>query len=170
MYKSTVHRVNNESTQERVSMPFFSDKLCILHPLMALRNACFICCHQYASHFYHRLTSIGLNFSCVEGVVLTCTLETNHPRYGPISCGDCKCSFAAGTRIVTDSTDSLAGCQMRFGRAQQDFQEKKKTQQELEKLAPSGKVVKACDELGQVRHHRSAQASVPYLGSSTAWR
>lgn len=36
------------------------------------------------------LMNIGLNFNCVEGVVPSCTSETNPPKYEPISCGDCK--------------------------------------------------------------------------------
>lgn len=36
----------------------------------------------------------GLNFNCVEGVVPSCTSETNPPKYEPISCGDwCQLRF-----------------------------------------------------------------------------
>ncbi|KAF8865729.1 Clavaminate synthase-like protein [Acephala macrosclerotiorum] len=36
----------------------------------------------------------GLNFNCVEGVVPSCTSETNPPKYEPISCGDwCQMRF-----------------------------------------------------------------------------
>ena len=68
-FKSTVHRVYSRAKVERVSMPFFFGKVC--------------------SEFRDfPLTSIGLNFNLVEGVVPTCTSETNPPMYEPISCGD----------------------------------------------------------------------------------
>ncbi|KAL7625139.1 hypothetical protein AAE478_004353 [Parahypoxylon ruwenzoriense] len=62
----------------------------------------------------------GLNFNCVEGVVPSCTSESNPPKYEPISCGD--------------------WCQMRFKIEREDFlksAEAKKT------LAPSAAVVAA---------------------------
>ncbi|KAI0166797.1 Clavaminate synthase-like protein [Hypoxylon sp. FL1284] len=83
-YKSNVHRVTNESTAERISMPFF----------------------------------FGLNFNCVEGVVPSCTSETNPPKYEPISCGD--------------------WCQMRFKMERDEFT---KEEQAKRLAAPSATVV-----------------------------
>lgn len=46
----------------------------------------------------HTEVSTGLNFNCVEGVVPSCTSETNPAKYEPISCGDCKQKWTHDTR------------------------------------------------------------------------
>ncbi|KAI5865570.1 Clavaminate synthase-like protein [Durotheca rogersii] len=86
IYVSNVHRVTNESTAERVSMPFF----------------------------------FGLNFNCVEGVVPSCTSESNPAKYEPISCGD--------------------WCQLRFGRQREEFLKREEAKKALE---PSATVIVA---------------------------
>ncbi|KAH8821464.1 putative iron/ascorbate oxidoreductase [Xylogone sp. PMI_703] len=48
----------------------------------------------------------GLNFNCVEGVVPSCTSETNPAKYEPISCGDwCQLRF----KLERDETQKKLG-------------------------------------------------------------
>jgi len=59
----------------------------------------------------------GLNFNCVEGVIPSCTSESNPAKYTPISCGD--------------------WCQLRFKLLEDEMKEKYKLQ------APSAVIVAA---------------------------
>jgi hypothetical protein len=52
----------------------------------------------------------GLNFNCVEGVIPTCTSDTNPPLYEPMSCGDCELI----SYNVFNFADPALGCQLRF--------------------------------------------------------
>ncbi|OTB07710.1 hypothetical protein M426DRAFT_19648 [Hypoxylon sp. CI-4A] len=84
-----------------------------------------LCNDMYKSNV-HRVTNesnaervsmpffFGLNFNCVEGVVPSCTSESNPARYAPISCGD--------------------WCQMRFKIERDEFF---KSEEAKKKLAPS---------------------------------
>jgi hypothetical protein len=77
----------------------------------------------------------GLNFNCVEGVIPTCTSETNPPLYEPMSCGDCELISSN----VFNFTDSALGCQLRFKLEEKQMKERMAAQ----KLAPSAVVISA---------------------------
>jgi hypothetical protein len=78
---------------------------------------------------------LGLNFNCVEGVIPSCTSETNPPKYEPISCGDCKLQSLKSQR---DCPDFGAGCQLRFKLHNDEMKEKLALQ-----AAPSAVIIAA---------------------------
>jgi hypothetical protein len=71
----------------------------------------------------------------VEGVIPTCTSDTNPPLYEPMSCGDCESIFYN----VLDFTDTSTGCQLRFTLEEKKMQER----MAAEKSAPSAVIVAA---------------------------
>lgn len=69
-FKSTVHRVYNKASVERISMPFFFG-------------------NYHAPIVIHKPnTDPGLNFDCVEGVIPTCASADSPAKYEPMSCSD----------------------------------------------------------------------------------
>ena len=85
-------------------------------------------------YFREKLLNIaGLNFNCVEGVVPSCTSESNPAKYEPISCGDCKYNPTS----YTEYTNSSTGCQLRF-QLENDEMKKKDA---LAAKAPSAVIV-----------------------------
>jgi hypothetical protein len=77
----------------------------------------------------------GLNFNCVEGVIPTCTSESDPPLYEPMSCGDCELN----SHHVAISIDCNLGCQLRFSLEEKKMREKLAAQ----KSAPSAVVIAA---------------------------
>ena len=68
-------------------------------------------------------------------MVPSCTSPENPPKYEPISCGDCKLR----NKHITELTDELLGCQMRFALEDKAVEERLAAQ----KKAPSAVIVAA---------------------------